>query len=122
MSDWYVLYHLPQTIESRLTGISGPTLVSASSVKPTSLHIRGLKNGKVLQDCGIDDLIFPVEKIVSFVSQGTTLQPGTIIITGTPAGVGFSYDPKEYLRDGDEFAVEILPSIGTLVTKFVEER
>lgn len=61
-------------------------------------------------------------KIVSFLSKGTTLNPGTIILTGTPAGVGFSFDPKEYLREGDEFAVEILPYIGTLVTKFEAEK
>ena len=61
-------------------------------------------------------------EIVSFLSQGTTLLPGTIILTGTPAGVGFSFSPKEYLREGDEFAVEILPYIGTLVTKFVAEK
>ena len=61
-------------------------------------------------------------KIVSFLSQGTTLRPGTIILTGTPAGVGFSFNPKEYLRDGDEFAVEILPYIGTMTTKFEAEK
>jgi 2-keto-4-pentenoate hydratase/2-oxohepta-3-ene-1,7-dioic acid hydratase in catechol pathway len=66
-------------------------------------------------------LIFSVPKIVSFCSQGTTLKPGTIILTGTPAGVGHSFDPKEYLHEGDEFSVEILPSIGTLTTKFVKE-
>jgi len=68
------------------------------------------------------DLIFSVPKVVSFLSQGTTLLPGTIILTGTPAGVGFSYSPKEYLREGDEFAVEILPYIGTLVTKFENQK
>lgn len=67
------------------------------------------------------DLIFSVPKSVSFLSQGTTLPPGTIILTGTPAGVGFSFDPKEYLTDGDEFAVEILPHTGTLATKFEAE-
>ena len=70
---------------------------------------------------GSSDLIFSVPKIVSFLSQGTTLMPGTVILTGTPAGVGFSFSPKEYLRDGDEFAVEILPHIGTLVTRFEAE-
>lgn len=68
------------------------------------------------------DLIFSVPKIVSFLSRGTTLHPGTLILTGTPAGVGFGYDPKEYLREGDEFAVEILPYIGTLVTKFENQK
>lgn len=68
------------------------------------------------------DLIFSVPKIVSFLSQGTTLKPGTIILTGTPAGVGHGFSPKEYLRDGDEFSVEILPGIGTLTTKFVNDQ
>ena len=67
------------------------------------------------------DLIFSVPKIVSFLSQGTTLKPGTIILTGTPAGVGFSFSPKEYLRHGDKFSVEILPYIGTLMTEFRNE-
>ncbi|KAF4626666.1 hypothetical protein G7Y89_g11489 [Cudoniella acicularis] len=101
----------------------GPVIVSKELIPdPTKLKMRGLKNGKVMQESGIDDLIFSVPKIVSFLSQGTTLQPGTIILTGTPAGVGFSFSPKEYLRDGDEFAVEILPHIGTLTTKFESEK
>jgi len=50
------------------------------------------------------------------------LLPGTIILTGTPAGVGAGFDPKEYLKEGDEFAVEILPYIGTLVTKFENQK
>jgi 2-keto-4-pentenoate hydratase/2-oxohepta-3-ene-1,7-dioic acid hydratase in catechol pathway len=58
---------------------------------------------------------------VSFCSQGTTLKPGTVILTGTPAGVGHSCNPKEYVRHGDEFAVELLPAIGTLVTQFIDE-
>ncbi|KAK6581251.1 hypothetical protein PZA11_005942 [Diplocarpon coronariae] len=101
----------------------GPVLVSKELIPDVGkLRLRGLKNGRVLQDCGLDDLIFSVPKIVSFLSQGTTLNPGTIILTGTPAGVGFGCSPKEYLHDGDEFAVEILPHIGTLVTKFEAEK
>ncbi|CAK7200459.1 hypothetical protein SEUCBS139899_003154 [Sporothrix eucalyptigena] len=99
----------------------GPTLVSKDVVDPSALRVRGLKNGKVLQDCGIDDLIFSVPKIVSFLSQSTTLRPGTLIITGTPAGVGMGRTPKETLRDGDEFSVEILPHIGTLTNVFKNE-
>ncbi|KAF2014635.1 hypothetical protein BU24DRAFT_392723 [Aaosphaeria arxii CBS 175.79] len=100
----------------------GPTLVSTSVIQdPSKLHIRGKKNGRVLQDCSINDLIFSIPKLVSFLSQSTTLPPGTIIITGTPAGVGVGKDPKETLRHGDEFSVEILPHIGTLVNKFINE-
>lgn len=68
------------------------------------------------------DLIFEIPKLVSFCSQGTTLPAGTIILTGTPAGVGAGKKPQEFLRDGDEFAVEIQPHIGTLVTKFEAEK
>lgn len=70
----------------------------------------------------LSDLIFSVPKIVSFLSQGTTLLPGTTILTGTPAGVGLSFEPKEYLKDGDQFAVEISPYIGTMITKFEAEK
>lgn len=100
----------------------GPTLVSPSLIPdPSKLRVRGLKNGEVLQDCGTDDLIFSIPKLVSFLSQGTTLPAGTLIITGTPAGVGVVRKPKVSLRAGDEFAVEILPFIGTLVNTFKNE-
>ncbi|KAF5697490.1 bifunctional 4-hydroxyphenylacetate degradation enzyme [Fusarium globosum] len=100
----------------------GPTLVSTSEIPdPSKLHIRGLKNGKVMQDCSLDDLIFSVPKLVSFLSHGTTLPAGTLIITGTPAGVGMGKNPKETLSHGDEFRVEILPHIGTLVNTFENE-
>ena len=58
---------------------------------------------------------------MSFLSQGTTLPPGTVILTGTPAGVGVGRKPKVTISDGDEFSVEILPYIGTLVNKFENE-
>jgi 2-keto-4-pentenoate hydratase/2-oxohepta-3-ene-1,7-dioic acid hydratase in catechol pathway len=67
-------------------------------------------------------LIFTVPKIVSFLSQGTTLKPGTIILTGTPAGVGWSFEPKNLLHDGDEFRVEVSHGVGTLINKIVEEK
>ncbi|KAI9931492.1 hypothetical protein ASPWEDRAFT_37696 [Aspergillus wentii DTO 134E9] len=97
----------------------GPTLVSAAQLKDASqFKIRGLKNGKVLQDCPLTDLIFNVPKLISFLTQGTTLPAGTIILTGTPPGVGAAKNPKEFLKAGDDFAVELLPHVGTLITKF----
>lgn len=60
-------------------------------------------------------------KLISFLSQGTTLLPGMIILTGTPAGVGVVRKPREELKAGDEFTVEILPYIGSLKTEFVNE-
>jgi 2-keto-4-pentenoate hydratase/2-oxohepta-3-ene-1,7-dioic acid hydratase in catechol pathway len=69
-------------------------------------------------DMSNSDLIFSVPELISFLSQNTTLLAGTVIITGTPAGVGLSRSPRETLKSGDEFAVEILPYIGTLINKF----
>ena len=63
------------------------------------------------------DLIFNVPQLVSFLSQGTTLPAGTIILTGTPPGVGAAKNPKEFFKPGDEFAVELQPHVGTLITK-----
>lgn len=102
----------------------GPTLVSTELIPdPSKLHVRGLgTDGSVLQDCGTNDLIFSIPKLVSFLSQGTTLPPGTVIITGTPAGVGFAKKPKYTLKAGEEFRVEILPYIGTLVNVFEAEK
>ncbi|RGP77755.1 bifunctional 4-hydroxyphenylacetate degradation enzyme [Fusarium longipes] len=101
----------------------GPTLVLRSLIPdPSQLHMRGLKNGEVYQESGTDDLIFSVPKIISWLSQGTTLLPGTVIVTGTPAGVGMGRTPKDALRHGDEFAVEILPHIGTLTNIFENEK
>lgn len=95
----------------------GPVLVSPKVISDVGkLKIRGLKNGTVKQECGLDDMIFTIQQVISFVSQGTTLPAGTVIITGTPAGIGAGIKPKaEWLHDGDEFVVEILPHIGSLV-------
>ncbi|KAI1485441.1 hypothetical protein F5X96DRAFT_674637 [Biscogniauxia mediterranea] len=101
----------------------GPVLVSAALVPdPSKFVIRGLKNGEVMQNSELSDMIFDCAKLVSFLSQGTTLPPGTVIITGTPAGVGFGKNPPEYLHEGDEFAVELTPHVGTLYSVFENER
>ncbi|KAJ9193954.1 hypothetical protein DTO027B5_5511 [Paecilomyces variotii] len=98
----------------------GPVLASASLIPDASkLRIRGLKNGNPVQDCGLEDMIFTVPQLISFLSQGTTLPAGTVILTGTPPGVGAA--SKNFLKAGDEFAVELLPHVGTLITKFVNE-
>ncbi|KAK3503100.1 hypothetical protein B0T13DRAFT_191229 [Neurospora crassa] len=101
----------------------GPVLVSKEVIGDVGgLKVRGLKNGKVMQESPLTDLIFSVQEIISFLSQGTTLPKGTVIITGTPAGVGFAKNPKELLHDGDEFVVEILPHIGSLYNVMKNEQ
>jgi len=67
------------------------------------------------------DLIFSIPKLIAHLSQGTTLKAGTVIVTGTPAGVGVFKKPKLTLKAGDEFTVEILPHIGSLINKFENE-
>jgi 2-keto-4-pentenoate hydratase/2-oxohepta-3-ene-1,7-dioic acid hydratase in catechol pathway len=83
-------------------------LVPASEVPdPQALPIRAVLNGEVMQDSNTSNMIFGVADVVSFVSQAITLEPGDLIITGTPAGVGAFRDPPVWLKPGDEIAIEI---------------
>jgi 2-keto-4-pentenoate hydratase/2-oxohepta-3-ene-1,7-dioic acid hydratase in catechol pathway len=83
-------------------------LVPASEVPdPQALPIRAVLNGDVMQDSSTSNMIFGVAEVVSFISQGITLEPGDLIITGTPAGVGAFRDPPVWLKPGDEIAIEI---------------
>ncbi|WWC90305.1 uncharacterized protein L201_005238 [Kwoniella dendrophila CBS 6074] len=101
----------------------GPAIVPIGHIaKLEDIKISGVLNGNTVQESKLDDLIFSIPKIISFLSQGTTLQPGTIIITGTPAGVGWSAKPRITLKDGDEFRVFVSHGVGTLINKIVEEK
>jgi 2,4-didehydro-3-deoxy-L-rhamnonate hydrolase len=97
----------------------GPWIVTADEIRdPQALGIRCLLNGEVMQDSSTSSMIFGVYDLVSFISQGITLEPGDLIATGTPAGVGFLRDPPRYLSRGDEVRVEI-DGIGSLVNSVV---
>jgi len=86
----------------------GPELVPAGDVPdPQALGIRAILNGQVMQDSSTMNMVFGVAEIISFVSQAITLEPGDLILTGTPAGVGVFRDPKVLLRPGDEITIEI---------------
>ena len=86
----------------------GPALVPAADVPdPHNLRIRALVNGEVLQDSTTANLIFGVDEIVSHIAQTVTLEPGDLILTGTPAGVGFFREPRRLLDPGDEVTIEI---------------
>jgi 2-keto-4-pentenoate hydratase/2-oxohepta-3-ene-1,7-dioic acid hydratase in catechol pathway len=92
----------------------GPALVPAAEVPdPQALRIRCLVNGEVRQDSSTADMVFTVAELIAFVSEGITLEPGDLLLTGTPGGVGEFRDPPLYLRDGDEVTVEI-EGVGTL--------
>jgi len=83
-------------------------LVPASEVPdPQALPIRAILNGETMQDSNTSNQIFGVAEVVSFISQAITLEPGDLIITGTPAGVGAFRDPKVWLQPGDEITIEI---------------
>lgn len=79
----------------------GPWLVSASELESGSLELKLDVNGAARQRGNTADLIFDVDTIVSYCSQFMTLRPGHLIITGTPAGVGFGMTPRTYLAHGD---------------------
>ncbi len=99
----------------------GPVLVTADETPdPQALTVRCLVNGEVLQEGTTADMIFPVARLVEHASQAFTLEPGDVIMTGTPPGVGVFRDPQRFLRDGDEVAVEI-EGIGRLVNVCHEE-
>jgi 2-keto-4-pentenoate hydratase/2-oxohepta-3-ene-1,7-dioic acid hydratase in catechol pathway len=86
----------------------GPELVPASDVPdPQALRIRAILNGEVMQDSSTANMVFGVAEIISFVSEAITLEPGDLILTGTPAGVGIFRDPKVLLQPGDEITIEI---------------
>lgn len=91
----------------------GPCLLIDPAVNPNSLPIRSRLNGEVMQNSNTADMIFSVPFLVSYLSQQFTLLPGTVIVTGTPEGVGCARKPPVYLRPGDSISVEI-DGIGTL--------
>ncbi|KAJ5426989.1 hypothetical protein N7465_002059 [Penicillium sp. CMV-2018d] len=95
----------------------GPVLVAPSVIKdPQTLSIKAIHNGTTVQDGQTKDMIFNIKKQISYLSQGTTLEAGTLFLTGTPAGIGYFRQPRVVLRDGDEISVKI-DQIGTLVNK-----
>ncbi|KAK9371467.1 uncharacterized protein V1513DRAFT_455679 [Lipomyces chichibuensis] len=96
----------------------GPALVSTSVIPdPGVLDLQTRVNGGVRQSSNTNDLLFNVPRIIAFISQGTTLQKGTVIMTGTPSGVAMGMKPVPlYLKDGDIVEVEI-EKIGTLVNQ-----
>jgi 2-keto-4-pentenoate hydratase/2-oxohepta-3-ene-1,7-dioic acid hydratase in catechol pathway len=86
----------------------GPEFVPAADIPdPQALAIRAVVNGEVLQDSHTSNMIFSVAEIVAHVSRAITLEPGDLIATGTPAGVGAFRDPPVWLEPGDEVTIEI---------------
>jgi 2,4-didehydro-3-deoxy-L-rhamnonate hydrolase len=92
----------------------GPYVATRDEIPdPQNLFIRAILNGETVQDGTTSRMIFSVAELVSFLSQGMTLEPGDVIITGTPPGVGMARDPQLWMKPGDEVSIEI-EGLGTL--------
>ena len=100
----------------------GPHIVTKDKVpNPNNLKISTTLNNEMMQESYTSDMIFDIPTLISFLSQGTTLLPGTVILTGTPSGVGFTRTPPVFLKPGDHVTIEI-ESIGKLTSPVVEEK
>jgi 2-keto-4-pentenoate hydratase/2-oxohepta-3-ene-1,7-dioic acid hydratase in catechol pathway len=99
----------------------GPCLVTADEIPdPNALAISTVLNGQTVQSSNTADMIFDVRTLIAFLSGSTTLLPGTVILTGTPEGVGMAAKPPRWLRAGDKVQITI-EKIGTLENSVVEE-
>jgi len=99
----------------------GPVLVTPDEIPdPNALAIRTYLNGTVMQDSHTSDMIFDVPSLIEFLSASCTLTPGTVILTGTPQGVGMARDPRVWLQEGDTIAIEI-EGIGMLSNPVIAE-
>jgi 2-keto-4-pentenoate hydratase/2-oxohepta-3-ene-1,7-dioic acid hydratase in catechol pathway len=92
----------------------GPCLVTPESIAdPSGLRIQTIVNGRTMQDGNTRDMVRDVPALIEFLSQSTTLLPGTAIFTGTPHGVGMAQNPPLWLKNGDEVSI-VIEKIGTL--------
>jgi 2-keto-4-pentenoate hydratase/2-oxohepta-3-ene-1,7-dioic acid hydratase in catechol pathway len=99
----------------------GPCLVTRDEIRnPNELRIRTTLNGNVMQDWNTNDMIFDIPTLIEFLSGSTRLAAGTVILTGTPHGVGGARKPPVFLQDGDRITIEI-ERIGALSNPVIAE-
>lgn len=99
----------------------GPALVTRDEIpNPNALKLRTIVSGQTMQDWNTNDMIFDVPALIEFLSGSTTLLPGTVILTGTPHGVGMAQKPPRWLKPGDTVTVEI-EHIGALTNPVINE-
>ena len=99
----------------------GPCIVTTDEIpNPNELQIRTILNGEVMQDWNTKDMIFDVPALIEFLSGSTTLFPGTVIMTGTPQGVGMAQNPPRWLKPDDTVTIEI-DKIGKLTNRVMNE-
>lgn len=104
------------------TGAFGPWMVSADEIPdPTTLSLTTRLNGQVMQETTTDLMIFDIPAQIEYLSSYTTLNPGDVLVTGTPGGVGFARTPPVFMKDGDVVEVEI-DKIGVLSNPILDEK
>jgi acylpyruvate hydrolase len=105
------------------TGGFGPHLVTADELAPgaTGLRIRSLLNGQVMQDANTDDMIFSVAETIALLADVLTLEPGDVLVMGTPAGVGQARTPPVWMKAGDTIVIDI-EKVGALSNPIVAEK
>jgi acylpyruvate hydrolase len=105
------------------TGAFGPWVVTADDVPPggKGLKIQTRLNGQVMQSDNTDNMMFPVAEMLVYITQGMTLQPGDVIVTGTPSGVGFARKPPVWMKQGDTCEVDI-EGVGVLSNPIEDEK
>jgi len=91
----------------------GPSIASLDGIDLAGVAVKTTVSGEVMQDATTADLIFSIQDLIAYLSAGTTLEPGDVIATGTPGGVGYSRKPPRYLREGDVVEIEV-GGVGTL--------
>jgi 2-keto-4-pentenoate hydratase/2-oxohepta-3-ene-1,7-dioic acid hydratase in catechol pathway len=95
----------------------GPWITTADEVDATNMDLKCWVNGELRQEANTSDLIFDIPTLIATISAGMALQPGDVIATGTPAGVGIGFNPPRFLKSGDEVKISI-SGIGTLTNRF----
>ncbi|HEY6257969.1 MAG TPA: fumarylacetoacetate hydrolase family protein [Xanthobacteraceae bacterium] len=105
------------------TGAFGPWMVTADELPPggKGLKIQTRLNGQVMQSDNTDNMMFPVPETIAYITQGMTLEPGDIIVTGTPSGVGFARKPPVWMKNGDTCEIDI-ERIGVLTNPIADEK
>lgn len=96
----------------------GPWIATAAAFEPAASSVRCWVNDELRQHARVDHLIFDIPTLIETISRGITLQPGDVIATGTPAGVGFGMKPPKFLRSGDIVRIEV-DGLGVIENRFV---
>ena len=104
------------------TGAFGPELVTSDELPDgmAGLSLTTKLNGELMQDGQIDNLVFPVRTLITILSECMTLEPGDVVVTGTPAGVGYARKPPVWMKPGDTVEIEV-EGLGTLINTVQDE-